>query len=171
MPGDAEVESIRSIAIEIETLPGVDEVEFASDAIKDINEFSRVSSTTMLVAAMLSAVAAAMLMYNSIRTAVFARRREIEVMRLVGATKWFIRIPFMLEGLFQGVIGAFLSIFAVFALNRAFDNFFGGLNGFVFRDFALPGSQILVIGGVLMAVGAVLGAIGAGVAVTRYLDA
>ena len=51
----------------------------------------------------LSAVAAALLMYNSIRTAVFARRREIEVMRLVGATKWFIRIPFMLEGLLQGV--------------------------------------------------------------------
>jgi cell division transport system permease protein len=110
-------------------------------------------------------------MYNSIRTAVFARRREIEVMRLVGATKWFIRIPFMLEGLLQGLIGAFLSIFSVFGLNKAFDNFFGGLDSFVFRDFALPSSDILVIGGSLMVVGALLGAIGAGVAVTRYLDA
>jgi len=77
----------------------------------------------------------------------------------------------MLEGLFQGVIGAFLSIFAVFALNRAFDNFFGSLNSYAFRDFAIESGQILVIGGFLMGVGAALGAISAGVAVTRYLDA
>ena len=170
-PQDADIESIRAISDEIEILAGVEEVEFASDNIKAISTFSRGSSQIMLFAALLSAVAAAMLMYNSIRTAVFARRREIEVMRLVGATKWFIRIPFMLEGLLQGVIGAFLSIFSVFGLNKAFDNFFGGLDSFVFRDFALPSSQILVIGGSLMAVGAMLGAIGAGVAVTRYLDA
>ncbi|MEM7321998.1 MAG: permease-like cell division protein FtsX [Actinomycetota bacterium] len=170
-PQDADVESIRSIADEIEILAGVDDVEFASDNIKAISSFSRGSSQIMLFAALLSAVAAAMLMYNSIRTAVFARRREIEVMRLVGATKWFIRIPFMLEGLLQGVIGALLSILAVFGLNRAFDNFFGSLNSFILRDFAISSSQILVIGGALTAVGAVLGAISAGVAVTRYLDA
>lgn len=170
-PQDADVESIRAIADEIQILAGVDEVEFASDNIKAISTFSRGSSQIMLFAALLSAVAAAMLMYNSIRTAVFARRREIEVMRLVGATKWFIRIPFMLEGLLQGVIGAFLSIFLVFGLNKAFDNFFGSLDSFVFKDFALPSSQILFIGASLMAVGALLGAIGAGVAVTRYLDA
>lgn len=170
-PKEADVESIKAIASEIEILAGVEEVEFASDNIKAISAFSRGSSQIMLFAALLSAVAAAMLMYNSIRTAVFARRREIEVMRLVGATKWFIRIPFMLEGLFQGLIGAFLSIFSVFGLNKAFDNFFGDLGSYVFEDFALPSSDILVIGGSLMIVGALLGAIGAGVAVTRYLDA
>ncbi len=170
-PQDADVESIRAIASEIEILAGVEEVEFASDNIKAISTFSRGSSQIMLFAALLSAVAAAMLMYNSIRTAVFARRREIEVMRLVGATKSFIRIPFMLEGLLQGLIGAFLSIFSVFGLNKAFDTFFGSLDSFVFEDFALPSSQILFIGAALMLVGALLGAIGAGVAVTRYLDA
>jgi cell division transport system permease protein len=170
-PQDAEVDSIQALADEIEILAGVEEVEFATDNIKAISTFSRGSSQIMLFAALLSAVAAAMLMYNSIRTAVFARRREIEVMRLVGATKWFIRIPFMLEGLLQGLIGAFLSIFSVWGLNRAFDNFFGGLDSFVFRDFALPSGQILTIGLALMVAGALLGAIGAGVAVTRYLDA
>ena len=49
--------------------------------------------------------AAILLIWNTIRTAMFARRREIEVMKLVGATDWFIRIPFMLEGLIQGFIG------------------------------------------------------------------
>jgi cell division transport system permease protein len=125
----------------------------------------------MLVAAVAAAAASGLLMYNSIRTAVFARRREIEVMRLVGATKWFIRIPFMLEGLLQGLIGAFLSIFTVFAVNKLTDRFFQNLDSYVFRDFAVPTSQVLYIGAILMIVGALIGAVGAGVAVTRYLDA
>ena len=48
---------------------------------------------------------AVLLIWNTIRTAMFARRREIEVMKLVGATNWFIRLPFMLEGLLQGLVG------------------------------------------------------------------
>ena len=51
-------------------------------------------------------LAALLLILNTIRMAMFARRREIEVMKLVGATNWFIRIPFMLEGLVQGLLGA-----------------------------------------------------------------
>jgi cell division transport system permease protein len=125
----------------------------------------------MLFAAMLAAVAAAMLMYNSIRTAVFARRREIEVMRLVGATKWFIRIPFMLEGLLQGLIGALVAVLAVVGLNLAFDNFFTDLGSFVFQDFALEIAGLVQIGGFLLVAGALLGAFSAGLAVTRYLDA
>ena len=170
-PAQSDVVAIREMGQQIKTLAGVDDVNFASDSIEAINRFSRRSSQVMLIAALLSAVAAAMLMYNSIRTAVFARRREIEVMRLVGATKWFIRIPFMFEGLLQGLIGAFLSIFSVFALNQAFDNFFGGLDSFAFSNFALPSIQVLYIGFFLMVVGGILGAMGAGVAVTRYLDA
>ena len=49
--------------------------------------------------------ASGLLIWNTIRTAMFARRREIEVMKFVGATDWFIRIPFMLEGLIQGLLG------------------------------------------------------------------
>ena len=48
--------------------------------------------------------------------AMFARRREIEVMKLVGATNWFIRVPFMAEGLVQGIVGAVLGIAIVFGL-------------------------------------------------------
>ncbi|MGK3946806.1 FtsX-like permease family protein, partial [Streptomyces caeruleatus] len=53
--------------------------------------------------------ASALLIWNTIRTAMFARRREIEVMKLVGATDWFIRLPFMLEGMLQGLAGGALA--------------------------------------------------------------
>lgn len=170
-PKDVDVAAIRAIGEEIETLEGVSDVQFASEAIANIEKFSRLTSISMIVAAFAAGIAAALLMYNSIRTAVFARRREIEVMRLVGATKWFIRIPFMLEGLVQGIIGAFLSIFSVFALNQTFDNLFNSFGSVIFKDVALPDWQILYIGGWLMLIGALIGAIGAGIAVTRYLDA
>ena len=52
-----------------------------------------------------------LLIFNAIRTAVFARRREIEVMRLVGASNWFIRLPFIIEGLVHGLMGAFIASF------------------------------------------------------------
>jgi cell division transport system permease protein len=92
-------------------------------------------------------------------------------MRLVGATKWFIRIPFMLEGLLQGVLGAVLSIFTVFAVNKLIAGFFDDLQSYIFRDFAVPSAQVLANGLALLGVGAMIGAVGAGVAVTRYLDA
>lgn len=170
-PSDTDVDLIRQIGNEIETIPGVSDVEFASDNIRAISTFSEGSSTVMLAAAGAAAGASALLMYNSIRTAVFARRREIEVMRLVGATKWFIRIPFMLEGLLQGLLGAVLSIFTVLAVNKLIGSFFRDLQSYIFRDFAVPTAEVLTIGGALLVVGALIGAVGAGVAVTRYLDA
>jgi len=170
-PSDTDVDLIRRVGDEIETISGVSDVEFASDNIRAISTFSEGSSTVMLAAAGAAAGASALLMYNSIRTAVFARRREIEVMRLVGATKWFIRIPFMLEGLLQGLMGAVLSILTVFAVNKLVASFFQDLQSYIFRDFAVPTGQVLYIGAALLMVGALIGAIGAGVAVTRYLDA
>ena len=59
------------------------------------------------------------LIVNTIRLATFARRREIEVMKLVGASNWFVRVPFMAEGLVQGLIGAGLAVGGVVALKKS----------------------------------------------------
>ena len=59
-----------------------------------------------IVVAVVLLVSAAVLILNTIRMAIFARRREVSVMKLVGATNWFIRVPFMSEGMFQGLVGS-----------------------------------------------------------------
>jgi cell division transport system permease protein len=64
-----------------------------------------VSKWVCLAIAVVLIVSAAVLILNSIRMAIFARRREVSVMKLVGATNWFIRVPFMSEGLIQGLSG------------------------------------------------------------------
>ena len=62
------------------------------------------------------------LIVNTIRLATFARRREIEVMKLVGASNWFVRVPFMFEGMLQGIAGAIVGTFAVWGLQRVLTN-------------------------------------------------
>lgn len=172
VPEIADLAHIRAVGEEIEGLPGVSGVDYSEEYIKQLNDWTNMASTVMIVAAILSAVASALLMYNTIRTGLFARRREIEVMRLVGATKWFIRIPFMMEGLLQGLIGAILSAIAIFGLNRIITRGVQASRSFrLFESFALDTGEVISVSIILLLVGAGLGALGAGIAVTRYLDA
>jgi cell division transport system permease protein len=162
---------IRAMGDEIEALPGISGVDYAEEYIKQLNDITGSASRIIVVAAMLSAVASGLLMYNTIRTGLFARRREIEVMRLVGATKWFIRIPFMMEGLLQGLIGAVFSAIAIFGLNKAIARAVDSQTNLkLFQSFALDSGDVLSVSAILLLVGAALGALGAGIAVTRYLD-
>lgn len=172
VPEIADLALIRSLGEEIEALPGINGVDYAEEYIKQLNDITSSASRVMITAAVLSAVASALLMYNTIRTGLFARRREIEVMRLVGATKWFIRIPFMMEGLLQGLIGAVFSAVAIFGLNKVISSAVQGQNNLrLFESFALETSEVASVAVILLLVGAALGALGAGIAVTRYLDA
>jgi cell division transport system permease protein len=170
-PAIPDLPLIRALGDNIESLPGVSKVDYAEEYIKQLNDLTSSASRVMIMAAVFSAVASGLLMYNTIRTGLFARRREIEVMRLVGATKWFIRIPFMMEGLVQGLTGALFSSLAVFGLNKLIASSVHGRNNLkLFESFALSAGQVVSVSVILLLVGAALGALGAGIAVTRYLD-
>ncbi len=149
--------------------PGVRAVSAAEDLLDNVQRFSRITAWLMNVAAVVAALAACLLMYNSIRTAVFARRREIEVMTLVGASKWFVRVPFMLEAFIQGVIGAAVGIAFVIAANRWFLPQVEQI-GPTFQGLGLRFDQQLLIGLTLFFAGGLLGLVSAFVAVTKYLD-
>ncbi len=171
VPVNPELSVVEQLGDQFRPLPGVRQVDFAGDYIRRLNQFSSAASITMTVAALASGLASSLLMYNTIRTALFARRREVEVMRLVGATNWFIRIPFMLEGLLQGLVGAAFSAGAVLALNEVVGDAVRGADFRLFDSFALDSGQLWVITGILLAAGALIGAAGSGVAVSRYLEA
>ena len=111
---------VRSLSEQYRSLPGVEDVALAEDEFEVISTLSKFVRTVTLVMSLVLLVVAVGLIWNTIRTAMFARRREIEVMKLVGATNWFIRVPFMLEGLVQGLIGAFLAIGALAAFKPFF---------------------------------------------------
>ena len=101
---------VQALGDQFQAKPGVYEVVFAFEVVKRIQETFNKIGVRFLLAAVLLLVAALMLILNTIRVAMFARRREIEVMKLVGASNAFIRLPFMLEGLVQGLLGAVIAI-------------------------------------------------------------
>ncbi len=99
------VDDLKNLQASLSGLPQLRQFETNEgtfDVISKLKGFVGLYTVILSIALLIAAV---LLIWNTIRTAMFARRREIEVMKLVGATDWFIRIPFMLEGLIQGLLG------------------------------------------------------------------
>jgi cell division transport system permease protein len=119
------------------------------------------------VAIILLVTASTLLIANTIRLSIFARRREIEVMKLVGATNWFVRGPFMLEGLLQGVIGSVCAvILLVVGKTIALPAILGHLHS-TSDVHALP---FVLNALALVAAGLLLGAAGSGLTMRRFLQ-
>ncbi len=114
-------------------------------------------------------VAAVLLIGNTIRLSIFARRREVEVMRLVGATNWFIRWPFVIEGLIFGLVGALaavalLVIGKVTIVDRLLD-----LSDSPLRQQTDSTIGLTPLALILILSGAILGAVGSGITLRRFL--
>jgi cell division transport system permease protein len=167
-PRKIDADAIRRLGDRFESQPGVREVAFAEETVRDLLRVSSVTQSVIFGVASVLSLAAALLIFNTIRMAIFARRREIEVMKLVGATNWFIRIPFMLEGLVQGLVGAGVAFATVYFLRGAAEE--GARRIDLFKGFVVLGSQVATTGVFTLVLGALIGALGAGVAVTRFLD-
>jgi cell division transport system permease protein len=170
-PASSDADVISALGKEFENDPGVREVVFAFETVRTMQRFSRIVRFLILGISAILMVAAALLILNTIRMAMFARRREIEVMKLVGATNWFIRVPFMLEGLIQGVLGAFVAMGSTWVLKRLFDAWLSDNQDLrIFQGFAVTSGQLMSTWILLLIFGCLVGAAGSGLAVTRYLD-
>lgn len=160
----------RELGEQFRLLPGVRQVAYAQDVfdvVSKVSQFIRVATTAMSIVLLIVAVG---LIWNTIRTAMFARRREIEVMKLVGATNWFIRIPFMLEGLLQGVIGGVLACAGLWGLNTAWSGAVLDFNDSELSALVVTDSFARWVMVLLLAIGAIAGAVGSGIAASRFLD-
>jgi cell division transport system permease protein len=131
-----------------------------------ILEVAHVIEVVFTLATLVLVVASVLLISNTIRLSIFSRRREIEVMKLVGATNWFVRGPFMLEGLICGVGGALLAIFfLVLGKAVALPAIMPHLSG----DADVHAMAFPVVALILFAAGLGLGAVGSGLTIRRFL--
>ncbi len=110
-------------------------------------------------------IAAVVLIANTIRLSVFSRRREIEVMKLVGATNWFVRVPFVLEGMLTGFAGAAGAVALLALVYVSLSNLNGGLTD---PDKSFP-AGVFGLGLALIAFGTFLGAFGSGLTLRKFL--
>src|SRR3954452_1138175 len=135
--------------------PGVRDVVYAKDTVKALLSVTRYAQLLIWAVAIVLLGAAALLILNTIRMAIYARRREVAVMKLVGATNWFIRVPFMFEGLLQGLVGAGVAFGVVFPRRNFAQS--AARNSELFKQFYVSGGEVLGTGVLIVLVVAVVG--------------
>ena len=163
-------ELTKTVADRYQSQPGVDEVKTAEKQVRQLLSATAWIRTAFIVIFALLLFASLFLIVNTIRLATFARRREIEVMKLVGASNWFVRIPFMLEGLVQGVVGALVAFMAMLGLQNVLTNAISRNSDFS-RGFYVTTGDAITIGLMLVAIGAGIGVLGAIIGLRRFIEA
>ena len=99
-------------------IEGVDEVIYGRNYVNTLFSITAIIGTIAFLIIIALLLAAVVLIFNTIRLSIYARRKEIEVMKLVGATNWFVRIPFLFEGFFEGFAGSVVSIILLYFINK-----------------------------------------------------
>jgi cell division transport system permease protein len=146
---------------------GVEKINDGEEVSDRVVTVARVLSTAFAVATVVLLISSALLIANTIRLSIFSRRREIEVMKLVGATNWFVRGPFMLEGLICGVLGSLAAVLLLLigkavVLERITNRFDAGSG---VESWSFP-----MIAAIILLVGLTVGAIGSGLTLRRFLQ-
>ena len=162
-----EIEKMPAAAAVIENLAGVEMVRYGQDTVQNMSAFSKAlwGGCIAIIAAMV--VAALVLVNSTIRLTVSARSEEIAIMKYIGATDFYVKIPFFLEGVILGIIGgavAFLLLY--FGYGAAID--YAGEH-IAFLSLITDRTLVVKVGLYLLLGGAVLGGIGSNIAVRKYL--
>lgn len=157
-PGQHGPEVVRHVAQRVAAYPFVEDVRYGQDWLDKVYLLRRVAGAATLVLGGAFAIVAALIIGAAVRMAIFARKDEIQIMRLVGATDGFVRRPFILEGLITGLFGAILAM----AVARVI---FDLMSQSLFKLEWLPDLWVLGI----LAAGGLLGALASSIAVRRHL--
>lgn len=157
-PGNRSPEIVERVATRITGYPFVEDLNYGKEWVERIYLLRRIAGATALVVGGAFAAVAILIIGTAIRMAIFARREEIEIMRLVGATNAFIRSPFLLEGLLTGLLGAGFALSATYTAYRV-------LTRAVFPLSWLPQSWVLIG----IAAGGLLGLLASSISVRQHL--
>ena len=166
IPERAEDTEAIAAALKKSRPAGVHNITYGEEKAKRILKVANVINSIFLLAGLILLAASTILIANTIRLSIFSRRREIEVMKLVGATNWFVRGPFMLEGLLVGLLGSLLAVILLFLSKEV------ALPSIIPRLDSGPGVQAIAFWAnalILLAIGLVLGAAGSGLTLRRFL--
>lgn len=162
------IEMVQPLALQIEKLPQVDQVRYGSrNVVEKLVAFGRWARLIGLAAMILFAAAAVFLIATTIRLSVYARRREIGIMKYLGATNWFVRGPFLLEGMLLGLTGSLLAVTAIYF---GYFSLIGAIKSSLLFMLTVtdPGLILPVLEG-LVALGLFIGAAGSIISMRKYL--
>ena len=169
-----EIEEIDNSVKEVNYLPftkdKINNINYGEDIVHQMIVVFNVVRKICIVAVAALVLVTAFLIANTIKLAIYSRRREIEIMRLVGASNTSIKVPFILEGLFIGIIGSIIPILVtIFGYSTLYDFFGGKLFSSALAALIAPMPFVYNISGILVLIGILVGMIGSYQAVRKYL--
>jgi cell division transport system permease protein len=157
-PGMRSPAIVKSVADRIRTYQFIDDVRYGEEWVEKLYRLRNIATVSGIALGVAFAAVAVIIIGATIRMTVLARAKEISIMRLVGATDMFVRLPFLIDGLFKGVLGGLLALVFVWGANRVINEYF--IETIFFdREMIFVG----IVGGALM------GVLGSLVSVGRHL--
>lgn len=161
-------ERIPQLVAQVQQMPGVETAKFGQEVVERLFQLTRVLRLGGILLIVLLAIATLFIISNTIRITVFARRREVNIMKYVGATDWFIRWPFLLEGMLMGFVGAVIASVILFQGYNAIQAKIYGTLAFFPMLPSWPTMGYLSAG--LICVGTLIGALGSSISLRKFLD-
>ncbi len=172
-PEKVELVALRFMDKDSNYIEGVDDVIYGRNYVNRLFSITAIIGTIAFLIIIVLLLATVVLIFNTIRLSIYARRKEIEVMKLVGATNWFVRIPFLFEGFFEGFVGSVISAILLYFMGNFL--LIRGERIIVdtmrIKELAIVGSGniILYIYLGLIVLGGLIGLLSSGIALRRYV--
>lgn len=164
-----DIEQISDTANKIQKLDHVSLIKYGEGMVEQLIEVFRLVRNVCVGIVIALVIVTAFLIANTIKITIYSRRREIEIMRLVGASNTNIKIPFILEGLFLGILGSIIPVVAtMYTYSILYDKFGGKLFSDLIR-LVEPTPFIYEVSGILILIGILVGMFGSWRAVKKYL--
>lgn len=164
-----DIEIIGETASAIEKLTGIDSVNYGETMVNQFLSAFRVIEKGTIIAVILLILVTVFLIVNTIKLTIFSRKREISIMRLVGASNISIKMPFVIEGMVLGMIGSIIPILTVIYGYYAIFNHFGGQLFSPLIRLITPEPFIYLVSLIILGIGIMVGMIGSYQAVRKYL--
>jgi cell division transport system permease protein len=161
--------AVENFVTTLKRIPGITEVQYGEEWVRRFNSFLNFMRLLGVLLGGFLVIAVIFIVSNTIKLTIYSRRDELEVMSLVGATRFFIKAPFLLEGLMQGTAGSIIAVALLFGLYEGFLHNAGSFLTFNPTTSGLSFLPVEYIAGLLLA-GAVLGFIGSLTSLKRFIS-
>lgn len=163
-----DIGAVSLLAERFKKIKGIEDVQYGQEWVENLSSFLDLMAIAGLVVGGLVSLAVILIVSNTVKLTVYARAEDIEIMKLIGATDWFVKIPFLIEGVVMGLVGAFLSIAILFGIYQLLMQRLSLNAGILPGRFSIaflswPDIAILLFAGML------LGLFGSFVSVGRFL--
>ena len=167
-----DTEKIKDMYTYAKKIDGVSDVVYGEEVVENLLKFNNMARIVSIIIFIGLSIVSIFIIYNTIKLTVYARRNDISVMKIIGATDWFIRVPFLIEGSILGLIGSLISIFIIRNIYYYIIGFIQGGGMALSLAGSIPSPAIIMteVTALFLVYGVLIGAVGSAISIRKFLN-